>query len=69
MLATVVVRELAVCNGGPGLSADELSTRLGCPPAQIRNVLAGLVFREKTVTCDREGRYSLGDPTPLLLIR
>lgn len=69
MLAEVVKQQLAACNGGPGRTAEELSKRLGCPPAVIRSTLAGLVFREKTVTCDREGRYSLGDPTPLLLKR
>ena len=65
-LAGAVTRALAVTNGGPGLTARELAERTGSPEAMIRNVLAGLVFREKTAVCDAAGVFKLGDPAALL---
>jgi hypothetical protein len=65
-LAGAVTRALAATNGGPGLTARELSERLGSPEPVIRNVLAGLVFRDKTAVCDAEGVFKLGDPAALL---
>jgi hypothetical protein len=66
MLSQVVFRELAACNGGPGLTPGELSGRLGAPPAMIRHCLSTLVFVEKRVTCGRDGRYVVGSPVRLL---
>ena len=57
-----ICRELARCNGGPGLTADELAERLGCPRAVIRQEMAGLVLRQKVCTIDRAGRYKVGVP-------
>jgi DNA-binding IclR family transcriptional regulator len=59
---------LASCNGGPGLTSREIAERLMIPDAIVRNTLAGLVFAENEVTCDRDGRYKIGDPTKLLVI-
>jgi hypothetical protein len=63
------MRVLAEANGGPGLTADQLATKLSCPRALVCNDLSYLVFKAKQVTCDREGRYRLGDPTPLLEVQ
>lgn len=63
---TAICRRLAECNGGPGLTCDELSKAVGVTRPFVRQELAQLVFREHAVTCDRAGRYRLGDPTPLL---
>lgn len=63
---TAICRQLAARNGGPGLTADELAGAVGLARPYVRQELAALVFREGTVTCDRDGRYKLGDPTPLL---
>jgi len=60
--AQAICRELASCNGGLGLTADELAERLGHPRAVIRQEMAQLVLRQKTVTCGRDGRYKLGTP-------
>lgn len=65
-LAGAVSRTLAASNGGPGLTARELSELLGSPEPVIRNVLAGLVFRDKIAVCDAVGRFKLGDPARLL---
>jgi hypothetical protein len=65
-LAGAVTRLLATTNGGPGLSPAELSERTGSPEPVIRNVLSGLVLREKSVTCDAAGLFKLGDPSGLL---
>lgn len=47
-------------------TADELGSELGVSRDVIRTHLSDLVFQRQTVTCDAQGRYSLGDPTPLL---
>lgn len=66
-------RELAACNGGPGLTAAELAERLGAAPAAMRTELAALVFSKAGgVTCHAagkraEGRYVLGDSSPLMI--
>jgi DNA-binding IclR family transcriptional regulator len=60
---------LASCNGGSGLTSREIADRLIVPDALVRNTLAALIFNEHAVTCDREGRYKLGDPTRLLVIQ
>lgn len=65
-LAGAVTRALAATNGGPGLTARELSVATGSPEPVIRNVLAGLVFREKTAVCDAAGVFKLGDPARLI---
>jgi DNA-binding IclR family transcriptional regulator len=65
-MSQAVLRELASRNGGPGLTVAELSGRLGSPQAVIRQVLSALVFREKQVTCGRDGRYVVGSPDRLL---
>jgi hypothetical protein len=65
-LAGAVTRTLAATNGGPGLTARELSECLGSPEPVIRNVLAGLVFRDKCVVCNADGVFKLGDPAALL---
>jgi predicted ArsR family transcriptional regulator len=70
MMSQAICRELATRNGGPGLTADELSARLGSPAATVRNHLAGLVFRDMTVTVEPGraggGRYKIGDSSALL---
>jgi DNA-binding IclR family transcriptional regulator len=62
MTAQAICRELARCNGGPGLTADELAERLGHPRAVIRQEMAGLVLRKKVCTIDKTGRYKMGLP-------
>lgn len=57
-----ICRALAATNGGPGLTADELADRLGCPCAVIRQEMAGFVLRQKVCTIDRAGRYKVGAP-------
>ena len=69
MMSRPIVRALAACNGGPGLTAGELADEFGQPEAQMRATLADLVFRAGEVTCDRDGRYKLGDPTALMEMR
>jgi hypothetical protein len=70
-MAEAIRRQLAECNGGPGLTADELAVRLGSTVAIMRIELAALVFTKGGgVTCMAEGkraagRYVLGDSTPL----
>lgn len=63
---SAVTQALAATNGGPGLTAEELAIQFGQTTAAMRNTLAVMVFDEGTVTCDRAGRYKLGDPTPLI---
>lgn len=67
-LAAKVQQLLGSVNGGPGATAVEIAARLGMPLPFVRQELAALVFREQVATCDREGRYRLGDPTPLLTL-
>lgn len=70
-METAIRRLLAECNGGPGLTAEELSARLGAPVAILRAELSALVFRKDGgVTCKAEsktseGRYVLGDSSEL----
>jgi hypothetical protein len=70
-MATAIRLALASTNGGPGLTADELATRLGATPAIMRNELARLVFaKDGGVTCIADSRYGtsrykLGDSGPL----
>lgn len=70
-MANAITLQLAACNGGPGLTADELAARLGCQPAVMRTELAGLVFAKNGgVTCvaggvRAEARYVLGDSAAL----
>jgi hypothetical protein len=70
-LDVAIRRELAACNGGPGLTADELAERLGSAPAVMRTELAALVFAKAGgVTCRADGkrgpgRYALGDSAAL----
>ena len=66
MLAIEITNELARRNGGPGMTAPELATLLGAPLPVVRNSLAGLVFRSKTVTCEADERYRIGNPAALL---
>jgi DNA-binding IclR family transcriptional regulator len=47
-------------------TAAELAERLGFPCATVRADLAELVFQRQTVTCDRRGRYSIGNPERIL---
>jgi hypothetical protein len=67
-------RALAECNGGPGLTADELAARLGCPLAVMRTELAAPTFSKTGgVTCIADGkrgagRFKLGDSGPLRLV-
>jgi DNA-binding IclR family transcriptional regulator len=61
-----VMQALAATNGGPGLTAAELAAKLGANTAVMRNTLSKMVFEDKAVTCDRAGRYKLGDPSPLI---
>lgn len=61
-----ICQKLAECNGGPGLTADELAERLGQPRAVIRQEMAGLVLRRKVVTVGRDGRYKMGPPPKAL---
>ncbi len=65
-LGKAAMRELAACNGGPGLTAQELADRVGAALPQMRQALSSLVFNEKRITCGRDGRYVIGDPAPLL---
>jgi len=58
VIAAQIRAELAQ---GP-LTVAELSERLGIAPAFIRKELWFLSFHDRLVTCDREGRYSLGEP-------
>lgn len=70
-MAVAIRLQLAATNGGPGLTADELATRLGSSAAIMRTELAGLVFsKDGGVTCIAdgprgEGRYKIGDSGPL----
>jgi len=60
-MAVAIRRELAGCNGGPGLTADELASRLGASTAVMRNELARLVFsKDGGVTCIADSRYGAG---------
>ena len=68
MLAKAVMRELASTNGGLGLTVHDLAERLGAPLATIRQTMADLVFRDKSVTCDKQGRYKIGDPSRLMTV-
>lgn len=63
-----ICRTLAQCNGGPGLTADELADRLGCSRAVIRQEMAGLVLRQKVCTIDKQGRYKVGPPSRSLFV-
>lgn len=65
MSVSIVLFEL---QNGPATAA-EIATRHGHPEAVVRNTLSALVFDAKSVTCDRAGRYQLGDPTPLIEMR
>jgi hypothetical protein len=73
-MAEAIRRNLAACNGGPGLTADELSERMGAPLPHVRTELAALVFaKDGGVTCladdpRAEGRYKLGDSAPLRMV-
>lgn len=59
----MTIREaLASRNGGPGLTAEELVQITGKDRAAIRATMSRLVLVDKVATCDREGRYKLGDP-------
>lgn len=74
-MAVAISRELASTNGGPGLTADELASRLGASTAVMRNELARLVFaKDGGVTCIADsrygaGRYKLGDSVALRKMR
>jgi hypothetical protein len=74
-MAEAIRRELAATNGGPGLTAAELASRLGATPAVMRNELARLVFsKDGGVTCIADnrygaGRYKLGDSAALRRMR
>lgn len=72
-MATAIRRALAECNGGPGLTAEELAERFGCSLASMRTELAGLVFVDRDVTCEasgkrRAGRYRLGSSDALRMV-
>jgi predicted ArsR family transcriptional regulator len=56
----------ALLDRQPGLTADELAQRLGHPRAVIRQQLATLVLRDKTVSISRDGRYTNGTPPAAL---
>jgi len=49
------------------LTGDELAVEIGLAGAFVSSELAKLVFDARAVTCDRAGRFRVGDPTPLLL--
>lgn len=74
-MATAIKLQLAATNGGPGLTADELATRLGATTAIMRNELARLVFaKDGGVTCIADSRYGtarykLGDSEQLRKMR
>lgn len=63
---TALLQALASCNGGDGPTVDELARRLYRHPADVRSGLSVLVFDDEVVTCDQQGRYSLGSPALLL---
>lgn len=78
MMQEAIKRALAACNGGPGLTLEEIAESLGIPVALARQDLAALVFTECTVTCavtrdakgkPGPGRYRLGDPSALLMVQ
>ena len=50
----------------PRPHGQELAERLGQTTAGMRNTLAVMVFRDKAVTCGRDGRYKLGNPAALI---
>lgn len=69
MIADKIKRELAACNGGPGLTTAELVDRLGVDLASVQSTLAALIFVEHSVTTvavpggkASEARHALGDP-------
>lgn len=74
-MTVAIRRTLAECNGGPGLTADELAARLGATTAIMRNELARLVFsKDGGVTCIADGkcgpgRYKLGSSERLRKMR
>lgn len=77
-----ISQALAACNGGPGLTLDELAAATGFDRPTLRSALASMTHDDHTVTCERgpgpdgapgaapapSARYRLGDPTPLILI-
>lgn len=66
MTGDAITRHLTARNGGPGITDTQLAEALGVPRAIVRNELARLVYKHKTVTCDIDGRYLIGDPRALL---
>lgn len=74
-MSEAIRRQLAQCNGGPGLTDEELAARLGCPLAVMRTELAALVFsKDGGVTCIADskrgpGRFKLGSSAPLRKMR
>ena len=74
-LEQAIRRHLAERNGGPGLTARELSTLTGVALPILKGELARLVFtKDAGITCTAvhrygEGRYVLGDSTPLRRMR
>lgn len=75
MIDRVIV---SLATDGPQTAAD-LAVRFAMPTAQMRGVLAAEVFRRAKIagksrpvgriTCDRDGRYLIGDPAPLLAVQ
>lgn len=63
---TAIKQALAATNGGPGLTSRELADGLGTPEPWVRQTLSDMAFQEKVATCGADGRWKLGDPTPLL---
>ena len=72
-MARAIKLQLAACNGGPGLTAEELAVRLGSPVAVVRTELSALVFASRDVTCIADGkrapgRYKLGSSERLRMV-
>lgn len=43
-------------------TASELALLLAHPRAVVRNELSQMCFADRSVTCDAQGRYSIGAP-------
>lgn len=52
---------LRALGDGPG-TVDELADRVGVHPALIRQCVCALVYADRLVSCDSQGRYLLGAP-------
>lgn len=53
---------------GSRMSVDQLAESIGIPRPHVRAAVAEMVFTNREITCDREGFFYVGDPTPLIMM-